>query len=154
MRKMVLKKCLYFISFYKVHALCWIKFIFLSFFFFDMLLFFTRICLHKAQNNMFSALKSKPKTKNWDGKTANNELSEHKTYHISLTPYYLTTCEAPFKFVLAISQATDPSTTVFFHFSLFNICSRGNSSWGNSSWRNYSRSIFPSTTISSQDFRN
>ena len=77
---------------------------------------FTRICLHKAQNNIVSALKSKPETKNWDGKTANNELSEHKTSHVSLTPYYLTTCEAPFKFVLAISQATDPSTTVFFSF--------------------------------------
>ena len=113
MRKMVLKKCLYFISFYKVHALCWIKNFFFIFFLWYAFVF-TRICLHKAQNNMVSALKSKPETKNWDGKTANNELSEHKTSHVSLTPYYLTTCEAPFKFVLAISQATDPSTTIFF----------------------------------------
>ena len=53
------KKVLIFYSFYKANTLYWIEFVL---FLFDILLFFSGICLHTTQNIMFSALKPKSKT--------------------------------------------------------------------------------------------
>ena len=118
MRKMVLKKCLHFFwsSGYSLSDQ-----IYFYYFFLDILWFFTRICLRKTQN-MFSALKPKP----WSStlelllRWKNNEILEHKPSHRFSTPSYLTTSESTFKFLLAMSAATDLSTTAFFIFHCSN----------------------------------
>ena len=116
MRKTVLKKCLYFVCFYKVDTVYWIIFAFFIFFFFDILLFFTGICFPITQNIMFSALKPKSKTTNWDEKTTNNKPSEYKPFHRSSTPYHLSTCESAFKFLLPMFLAI--TTFSFFIIQL------------------------------------
>ena len=56
-RKMFLKKCLHFVTFYKADTLYRCEFVF--YFFLYILVFFTGIHL-RATQNMFNALKSKP----------------------------------------------------------------------------------------------
>ena len=85
-------------------------------FFFDILLYFTAIRICTTQNIIVSVLEPKPETKIYDRKSTNKPL-EHKPPHRSPTPHHLTIYESNSKFLLAMHQPTDPSTTVFSFFN-------------------------------------
>ena len=88
-KKLFLKSCLYFISFYKTYTFYWIEFDFLSFFFLWYIFGLIGICLRTTQNIMFSALKPKPLSSRLSLllRWKNNEPSEHKPSHKSFSSW-------------------------------------------------------------------
>ena len=85
------------------------------------------VCLRTTQNTMLNALKPKPLSSTlslwlwWKNNV--QRTVEHKPSHKSLTSYHFNTFEPTFKFLLAMSTATNLTVFVFVFFFFIFYCS-------------------------------
>ena len=106
----------FYLFFCKADTLYRIEFVF---FFFDIIF----VCLRTTQNTMLNALKPKPLSSTlslwlrWKNNV--QRTVEHKPSHMSLTSYHFNTFELTFKFLLAMSTATDLTVFVCFFFIFY-----------------------------------